>query len=385
MSDDDVHDPAMPAATVVLLRDRPDGVETLMLRRDTKLAFAGGAWVFPGGRIDPEDYPGGDVSPTIPKRSCRAARNAAAREAMEEAGLTVDPAGLVWFAHWTPRAGSGDAATVRDLVLRRRARPSGAVTIDDGEIRDHQWIRPADAIGARDAGEILIIPPTWITLNTLAHEDVDRRRPRSRVASARARDLRHPHGPRRRRHRLDVGGRRRATTTATPTKPGPAHRLLMLDDGWRVESPDPSATGAAGARFAAGSPRTLHGFRLRRTEVSGCGLRNVRVAAGSPAPTSGGGAGRRGHGGRSARGRRQRQRSTTTTTSPSTSSSGSTDATAHRRDRPPEEDRHDPRHARGHRSVQPLQRDRDRQVQPRRRRRPHARLRAEPRRRTRCR
>ena len=51
--------PAIPAATVVLLRDGADGVETLMLRRDSKLAFAGGAWVFPGGRIDPEDYPDG--------------------------------------------------------------------------------------------------------------------------------------------------------------------------------------------------------------------------------------------------------------------------------------------------------------------------------------
>ena len=49
----------IPAATVVLLRDGDDGVETLMLRRDTNLAFAGGAWVFPGGRIDPDDYPEG--------------------------------------------------------------------------------------------------------------------------------------------------------------------------------------------------------------------------------------------------------------------------------------------------------------------------------------
>ena len=56
---DDELPPAIPAATVVLLRDAPGGVETLMLRRNSKLAFAGGAWVFPGGRIDPEDYPGG--------------------------------------------------------------------------------------------------------------------------------------------------------------------------------------------------------------------------------------------------------------------------------------------------------------------------------------
>jgi 8-oxo-dGTP pyrophosphatase MutT (NUDIX family) len=54
---DDELPPAIPAATVVLLRDAAGGLETLMLRRNSKLAFAGGAWVFPGGRIDPEDYP----------------------------------------------------------------------------------------------------------------------------------------------------------------------------------------------------------------------------------------------------------------------------------------------------------------------------------------
>ena len=95
--------PAIPAATVVLLRDGADGVETLMLRRNSKLAFAGGAWVFPGGRIDPEDYPGGVVSDDD-DAVLTAARNAAAREAMEEAGLAVDPETLVWFAHWTPGA-----------------------------------------------------------------------------------------------------------------------------------------------------------------------------------------------------------------------------------------------------------------------------------------
>ncbi len=109
--------PAIPAATVVLLRDGDEGVETLMLRRDSKLAFAGGAWVFPGGRIDPEDYPGGEASDDA-DAVLTAARNAAAREAMEEAGLVVDPDSLAWFAHWTPGA-IGDPA-LRHVVLRRR-------------------------------------------------------------------------------------------------------------------------------------------------------------------------------------------------------------------------------------------------------------------------
>ena len=68
--------PAIPAATVVLLRDDPDP-RVLMLHKTSKIAF-GGMWVFPGGRIDPEDHPAdGDLD--------MAARNAAARETMEEA------------------------------------------------------------------------------------------------------------------------------------------------------------------------------------------------------------------------------------------------------------------------------------------------------------
>jgi len=77
---------AVPAATVVLLRDAPGGVETLMVRRSSKLEFAGGMWVFPGGRVDPDDIPAdGDV--------IEAARHAAVREALEEADLVVDADG----------------------------------------------------------------------------------------------------------------------------------------------------------------------------------------------------------------------------------------------------------------------------------------------------
>ena len=65
-------------------------------------------------------------------------------ESTEEAGLVVDPSGLVWFAHWTPPTGTGTQRRFATWFFAARA-PSGAVTVDDGEIRDHQWIRPADA------------------------------------------------------------------------------------------------------------------------------------------------------------------------------------------------------------------------------------------------
>lgn len=46
---------ARPASTVVLLRDSPEGLETLLLRRNKALLFAGGYWVFPGGALEPQD------------------------------------------------------------------------------------------------------------------------------------------------------------------------------------------------------------------------------------------------------------------------------------------------------------------------------------------
>src|ERR1700730_13177947 len=86
---------AAPAATVVLLRDGATGLEVLLARRSSKLAFHGGAWVFPGGRIDPEDYA------DDPGELEAAARSAPAREAKEEAGVDVDADALVHLSNWT--------------------------------------------------------------------------------------------------------------------------------------------------------------------------------------------------------------------------------------------------------------------------------------------
>ena len=155
--------PATPAATVVLLRDTGQGPEVLMLRKNSKIAF-GGMWVFPGGRIDPEDYPAdGDKD--------AAARTAAAREAKEEAGIDLDPDAFVWFAHWTPPP----TTPVRFATWFFAARASDqAIDIDGGEIHDHRWIGPADALARHAEGEIDLVPPTWVTLYHLSrYQPVD--------------------------------------------------------------------------------------------------------------------------------------------------------------------------------------------------------------------
>lgn len=86
--------PAIPAATVLLLRDHSNELQVLMLHKTSKIAF-GGMWVFPGGKIDVDDYVDPDDHDT-------AARQAAARETTEEAGIEIPTEAFVWFAHWTP-------------------------------------------------------------------------------------------------------------------------------------------------------------------------------------------------------------------------------------------------------------------------------------------
>ncbi len=157
---------AIPAATVLVVRDGDDGVEALMLRRDRDLSFAGGTWVFPGGRIDPEDHPpdGLDLE--------AAALRAAVREAHEESGLVLDPLLLRRWSHWTPPPESPRRFTTAFFVAAVPA-DAGEIVVDDGEIREFQWRRPAEMLERRDAGEVSLTPPTFITLHQLArHADV---------------------------------------------------------------------------------------------------------------------------------------------------------------------------------------------------------------------
>ncbi|MDC3080181.1 NUDIX hydrolase [Rhodospirillaceae bacterium] len=81
----------VPAATVMVLRDTPSGIEVLMVQRTQKADFAGGALLFPGGKVDEDDHhlltsKLCDFSEAI-DNELRALRIAGAREIFEEAGL----------------------------------------------------------------------------------------------------------------------------------------------------------------------------------------------------------------------------------------------------------------------------------------------------------
>ena len=153
--------PVTAAATVVILRDHAGDLEVLMLRRGAEAAFAGGLWVFPGGKIDQEDH--GDVADLL-----AAARTAAVRESAEEASQTIDVDSLVWFAHWVPPQGAKFRFATFFFACRALHED---VEIDPFEISDHAWLRPEEALLRHRAKEIQLAPPTFVTLTYLARAD----------------------------------------------------------------------------------------------------------------------------------------------------------------------------------------------------------------------
>ena len=226
----------VPAATVVPLRDSPGGLEVLLLRRTSRGAF-GGMWVFPGGKVDSEDMGGGDTgapaaSPgTGTAAEIEAARRAAVREAKEEADLELDASSLVTHSFWLPPA----EAPRRFATWFFLAPAGGEIVVDHGEIKDHRWLSPAEAMESRDRGEIDLAPPTFMTLWWLSS--------RKTVADALGDASASEPDRFETRVAVDAGGRLAATlwagdagyTDGDLDRDGPRRRMWMSPEGWRVE------------------------------------------------------------------------------------------------------------------------------------------------------
>ncbi len=216
------------AATVLLLRDGAGGagLEVFMLRRNLNSDFVGGAYVFPGGAVDPEDRHD-DLGPVCRGRTDQEASRrlevdhgglafwvAAIRESFEEAGyllaydrngdelrledaavierfcthrtdvdssrrrlvevcaeeglkLAVD--GIHYFGHWITPEGAPRRYDTRFFVA---AAPQAQTPLhDDHEVIANLWIRPQDALDLHREGTFEILPPTAASLKAIARFD----------------------------------------------------------------------------------------------------------------------------------------------------------------------------------------------------------------------
>lgn len=206
---------AVPAATLIVMRDRTGAVpEVLMVERSAGMAFAGGAMVFPGGRVDPADEAaaGGHDQPDA------AARIAAIRETIEESavavgltptpqpalaadlalalhsgtpfadllaahGLALNLPSLTPFARWKP---AFHQTRIFDTLFFLTEAPRGEwhPTPQPGECEAVLWIGAADLLDRISAGQATAIFPTIRNLERLARF--------ANIAEARADALAHP-------------------------------------------------------------------------------------------------------------------------------------------------------------------------------------------------
>ena len=150
-----------PASTVALLRAGDGGLEVYVHVRHPGMAFAGGMLAFPGGRADPVDGADPGAARWPPAVFVRAA----IRETHEETGVLLTPGDLVPWAHWiTPRF----EERRYDTWFYLAALPAGQDTADiSGEASEVGWVRPADAFERAGRGDVVMLPPTAVVLESL--------------------------------------------------------------------------------------------------------------------------------------------------------------------------------------------------------------------------
>lgn len=217
---------ARPAATLMLVRDTPAGtMEVLMLRRNSRSAWVGGAYVFPGGGVDPEDSSEEAAALCTGLTDEQASRVlgleegglgyyvAALRECFEEAGILLaadldgpvsfaseDTAGrfeelrrglnagevgfgvvleveglhlelgrLGYFSHWITPVGAPRRYDTRFFVA---VLPEGQEALhDDDEVVASLWVSPAEALRRHEEGEIDLMFPTMKNLEAIGRFD----------------------------------------------------------------------------------------------------------------------------------------------------------------------------------------------------------------------
>ena len=175
----------LPAATVVLLRPAAAGLEVLLTRRPSTMAFGPDLHVFPGGRLDPSDGdPSALIAAGLPEEtaaanlglhldlgvamspaSALAHHVAAVRETAEETGIRIAGRDLIPLTRWVTPISMARRFDVRFFaaVVPRETEIDGA----SAEVVDATWLTPGEALRAAAAGDISLWQPTFVTLQQL--------------------------------------------------------------------------------------------------------------------------------------------------------------------------------------------------------------------------
>lgn len=216
--------PAKPAATIALLRDSPSRMEVLLLKRDRNASFVPGAYVFPGGRVDPADWTKQTLASVDGLTTETAATRlglvgtsppaiayyiAALREAFEETGILVgvgpnaqapptaaasvevevlrnglmegsvsfnealkhlscriDGSSIEYLAHWiTPER---EPRRFDTRFFAARVQTDAEPIFDPREMMEARWLSPKEALARNQGGTLPMIFPTIDTLQRLA-------------------------------------------------------------------------------------------------------------------------------------------------------------------------------------------------------------------------
>lgn len=164
---------ARPAATVIVLREGAvDPFEILLVRRNDKVAFMAGSYVFPGGRVDEGDRPPAEaalrpaVFADLSDAEEATYRMAAVRELQEEANVYLSVDDLHPYAHWvTPEI---ETRRFDTRFFLAKMPPGQDARHDEGETTALEWWSPREAIERFQRRELLLPPPTWTTIRQLA-------------------------------------------------------------------------------------------------------------------------------------------------------------------------------------------------------------------------
>jgi 8-oxo-dGTP pyrophosphatase MutT (NUDIX family) len=138
----------IPAATIILVRGHP--IEVLLLRRARSSSFMANAFVFPGGRVEAGE----------------SFEQAAIRETLEEASVTIEAAALHPWARWVTPVFEPKRFDARFFVAEM---PAGQeARFDQKEVVEQIWLAPADALERHRTTDFRLPPPQLRTLFELA-------------------------------------------------------------------------------------------------------------------------------------------------------------------------------------------------------------------------